>query len=323
MNKEIRVGIIGTGRHGARYAKHITEDVEGLSLSAVSRRSPEGKQQAEEWGAAYFQTWQELVAASEVDAVIAVTTPDLNEAIAMACVEAGKPLLVEKPLAITAAAALRMVSAFKKASLPLTVGQTLRYNSVILSLKKELSHMGKIFSFAAHQRLEPTLHPWLDDISIAGGGVILHTAVHMFDALRFITGREVKRVRASMLCHFNKHVEDLFIAQLVMGDDLVGTVDASKVGTGRSGRYEFVGEKCQLHGDQVHHVMEVIEGNSRRDLALPDERSTLIFLLQDWLAHLHGNGPNPIPGEEGLAAMKICDACRESALMNQWVELAL
>lgn len=155
----MRVGIIGTGRHGARYAKHIMADVDGLSLTAVSRRSPEGKQQAEQWGVAYYQDWQDLVASREVEAVIAVATPDLNEAIGMACVEAGKPLLVEKPLAINAAAGQRLVDSFKVAGLALTVGQTLRYNSVILSLKKELPRIGQLFSFAAHQRLEPTLHP--------------------------------------------------------------------------------------------------------------------------------------------------------------------
>ncbi len=321
VKKEIGIGIIGTGRHGSRYVRHLLADIDGFSLKGVSRRSPAGKLQADEWGVPYFQDWRELVAEGKVQAVIAVTTPDLNEAIGMACVEAGKPLLVEKPLAIDATAGQRMVDAFDKVGLILTVGQTLRYNTVILALKKELSSLGTLFSFAAHQRLEPTLHPWLDNPAVAGGGVILHTAVHMFDALRFITGREVCRVRASMFNRFNENLEDLFTAQLEMDGGLVGVVDAGKVGLGRSGRYEFIGETGQLQADQVHHVMQKIAGSQVKDQDLPEERSTIIHLLNDWLACLRGEAPNPIPGNEGLAALRICDACRLSAVKDDWVKI--
>ena len=41
------VGVIGTGKHGSRYARHIINDVDGLALTAISRRSEVGRQQAE------------------------------------------------------------------------------------------------------------------------------------------------------------------------------------------------------------------------------------------------------------------------------------
>ena len=42
----MQIGVIGTGKHGSRYANHIVKDVDGLTLAAISRRSPEGLDQA-------------------------------------------------------------------------------------------------------------------------------------------------------------------------------------------------------------------------------------------------------------------------------------
>ena len=48
-NRPWRVGILGTGKHGSRYARHVVDDVEGLELVAISRRSAEGRAQAAGW----------------------------------------------------------------------------------------------------------------------------------------------------------------------------------------------------------------------------------------------------------------------------------
>jgi predicted dehydrogenase len=321
MKKTLKIGIIGTGAHGSRYVRHIMNDVAGLELAAICRRSDEGVWQAKEWGVALYRDWRDLIKNPDIDAIISVTTPNLNMEIAEACVDAKKPLLVEKPLAVDSVKAQRMVDLFKQADLPLTVAQTLRYNSVILRLKKELARIGRLHVFHASHHLECIRHAWLDEPEIAGGGVIFHTAVHVFDALRFISGREVKRVRASMFQRHNSRLEDLFTAQLEMTGNLVGTIDACKLTRSRSGRYEFIGEKGQIHGDQVHGVLQLLDAKAITSLPVEAPASTLIPLLSDWCAYLIGERSNPIPGEEGLSAVKICDACRESAIGDRWVEI--
>lgn len=317
----MKVGIIGTGRHGTRYANHIINDLPELELTAISRRTSEGGEQAKMWEARWHADWRELVKNPSVEAVIVTTTPNLNVDIANACIEAKKPLLIEKPLGVDAQAAAEIVKKCDSAGLPLTVGHTLRYNSTVQAMRNELPRAGKLYSFHASQRLEQTLHEWLDDPKIAGGGVILHTAVHVFDALRYIIGREIKRVRATMYCRHNYCLEDIFIAMIEMEKGLVGTVDASKVGPARSGRFEFVGEKGQLQGDQVHGIIEFIHQAEIKPLSQEKPVSTLVPLLRDWRAYLTGHGANPIPGEEGFAAVKICEACLQSARENKWVEL--
>jgi len=321
--KRLGIGIIGTGKHGSRYANHISEDLKQFAkLIAICRRSSAtGQEQARHWQTKYFADWRHLVTDPEVDAVISVTTPNLNPAIASACLQHRKPLLIEKPLAVTPALAQTMVASFEQADLPLTVGQTLRYNPVVLGLRRELPKAGRLISFCATHQLEPSTLPWLTNPEQAGSGVIFHTAVHIFDALRFITAQEVVRVRASSFQIHNPRLEDLFSAQIEMSQGLVGIVLAGKVGPARAGRYEFMGENGQLQGDQVHGLLEMVRNMTITSLPHQTPGAAILPLLKDWLAFLSGKQANPIPGQEGLAAVRICDACRESASTDDWVTL--
>lgn len=322
MRKKIRVGLIGTGKHGSRYARHIIEDIhDRFELTAVSRRSAEGRAQAETWGAAYFSDWRELVASPRVDAVIVAATPNLNEEIGRHCVASRKPLLLEKPLATDLQQGKRLVGMFEEADLPFTIAQTLRYNSVIIALRDHLPSFGRLYSLFACQRLEISTLPWLAQPEVAGGGVIFHTAVHLFDALRFITGEEVVKIRAVARKIFNPRLEDAIVAEILLGNGALGIVDASKVGPARSGRYELVCEKGQLHGDQIHGILERIDGSRVTSLPLPPPVSTLVPLLRDWALFLAGKGTNPVPAREGLAAVTICHAARKSVLSGNWIEI--
>ncbi len=313
MAAALGVGLIGSGVHGARYAQHLGERAGGLRLVAISRRSGAGAEQARAWSCRWHPDWRDLVADAAVHAVIAAATPDLNPAIAAACAAAGKPLLIEKPLAVDPAAGEAMLAAMAAAGAPFTVAQTLRYNSVILALRAELGRAGRLCGFSANQRLERSSHPWLTEPAVAGGGVILHTAVHLFDALRFITGREVQAVRAESRRRFNPQLEDQVLATLRLEGDLLGNVDVSKVGPARCGRYEFVGEAGQLQGDQIHGRLAFVVGARAEALPVAAPGPTLPPLLADWERHLRGAGPNPIPAAEGLAALRICAACRRAA----------
>jgi len=313
MERPLGIGIVGTGIHGARYARHVREDLPGLALAAISRRSEAGAEQARAWGCRWHPDWRDLVADDGVAAVVAAATPDLNPAIAAACAAAGKPLLVEKPLAVDPTAGEAMLASFAGGPASLTVAQTLRYNRVVLALREALPRAGRLHAFAANQRLERSSHPWLEDPDVAGGGVILHTAVHLFDALRFITGREVVRVRAWTDRRHNPRLEDLFAGLVELSGGVVGTVDATKVSPARQGRYEFAGDAGQLEGDHIHGTLAFIDGAARQALPVAAPVPTILPLLADWERHLRGRGPNPIPAEEGLAALRVCDACVRSA----------
>jgi predicted dehydrogenase len=317
----MRVGIIGTGKHGSRYARHIVNDVSGLELSAICRRSPKRREQAKEWKCRSYEDWRELVGDDQVEAVISVVPPTLNLAIATACATAGKPLLVEKPLAADSAQASRIVALFEQSGLPLTVGQTLRYNRVIQLLRERLPHLGSLYSFATNQRLEPSTLGWHEQPELAGAGVSFHTAVHIFDALRYITGQEIRRVMAITGRRHNAALEDMLLALIEMEGGVQGVVDCSKVGAARSGRFEFVCKNGQLHGDQIYNTCREIHHSERTVVDPGEPVGTIIPLLLDWRDFLKNQGPNPISGSDGLKAVSVCEACLRSARRKIWVDV--
>lgn len=317
----MRIGIIGTGRHGSRYANHIVNDCDELQLAAIARRSDEGQQQAELWGARYLKNWQELVASSEVDAVICAVPPVLNIDIAKQCSKYGKPLLIEKPLSVNSVDGLDIVNTMKRAGVPLTVGQTLRYNPVVQKLREELPNQGKLYTAYANQRLEPSDIKWLENPLEAGAGITFHIAVHVFDALHYITGLKVVRVSAMCRICKTKHLEDLALIHVEMENGVAGIVDVSKLSTSRSGRYEFICEKSQLHGDQIHGYVNCVSANIERQLEKFPPVPTVLSLLRAWQQFLSGDGPNPVTGEDGLYAIRVSEASLESSEDSRWVNV--
>lgn len=318
----MRIGLIGTGQHGSRYARHIIHDVKGLQLAAISRRSSKRTTQAADWNCRAYEDWRQLIEDDGVEAVIGVVPPALNLEITRACIAAGKPLLLEKPLASSFEDAREIVWLCKSNRLSLTVGQTMRYNQVIKTIKEQLPALGILHSFSVNQRLEPSTLSWHEQPEFAGAGVSFHTAVHVFDALRYITGLEVLRVMAVIGQQHNAVLEDMLLVLVELDNGVKGTVDCSKVGRARSGRFEFVCNDGQLVGDQVHNSCARIVGMDIFPIASGEPVGTIIPLLQDWQRFLAGQGDNPVSGEDGLRAVQICEACLESARRASWVEVA-
>ncbi len=317
----MRIGIIGTGQHGSRYANHIINDISDLHLSAIARRSTEGKQQADDWRVEYHRDWRDLVSSPAVDAVICAVPPALNKDIAIQCGKYGKPLLIEKPLSINSVDGAQIVRIMQEADVPLTVGQTLRYNPVVRKLRDELPKQGKLYTAYANQRLEPSDIGWLENPKEAGAGITFHIAVHVFDALHYITGLKVVRVSAMCRSCKTKHLEDLALIHVEMENGVAGIVDVSKLSTSRSGRYEFICEKSQLHGDQVHGYVNCISADVERQLEKFPPVPTLLGLLKDWHGFLAGERANPVTGEDGLYAIRVSEASLESSEDSRWVNV--
>ena len=317
----MKIGLVGTGRHGSRYANHIVNDFEDVQLAGISRRSEKGREQARDWQTSLHQNYRELIESDQVEAVIAAVPPVLNMEIARFCARHNKPLLVEKPLATNSEDGEKIVALMRDAGVPLTVGQTLRYNPVIKKLREELPRQGRLFTVYANQRLEPSDLQWLENPVQAGGGITFHIAVHVFDALHFITGLKVIRVSAMCRICRTKNLEDMALIHVEMEKGVAGIVDVSKLSSSRSGRYEFICDNAQLHGDQIHGYVDKIAAAQESRIGSYRPEPTIPPLLADWFAFLKGEGENPVSGEDGLYAIRVSEASRESSEDSRWVNV--
>jgi predicted dehydrogenase len=320
---KIRFGLIGLGAHGMRYARHIMRDIDGAELYAVCRQDPaRGAAFAREHNVRYYREYLDLLNDPKVQAVVVVVPSHLNERICSTAVMAGKAVLVEKPLACNTREATNIIEATARSGSLLMVNHTLRFNAVVQALEAHLDEIGAIHTIAMNQRLEPPQKEWMDDFSRAGGGVILHTGIHMFDLLRYFSDDEVRRVYCETDRVFYEELEDMFVATLRLRRSKIRClIDAARYTEGRSGRIEIVGERGQLMGDHVHGYGMIIRGRKATPLEVPAPVNTVEQGLRAFLdAFLHDDAP-PITALDGYQAVEIAEACYHSVSTGDAVEI--
>ncbi|MCX8071350.1 MAG: Gfo/Idh/MocA family oxidoreductase [Candidatus Binatia bacterium] len=312
---KFRLGLIGTGRHGGRYANHIIRDLPEVELAAIARRNPaEAERQAQEYNCRAYTDFRELVAARDVDAVVAVVPPTVHKAIVEAAAAERKPLLLEKPAAPNVAEGMEILTTARRAGITVMVAQTLRYNGVVRCILEHLPEIGPVHSMRLGQRFEPSRPGWIDDPAVAGGGMLLHTGVHCFDLVRYLLKQEVARVACEWSRVNVRRTEDNFAAVLRLQDDrTLATIAGSRATGSRSGGIELAGEHGQLIGDHVLHSAVLVRGTETRNLELPPPVPTVREVLRDFVRAVRSGALVPIPLEEGLRAVAIVEACYRSA----------
>lgn len=323
MRGPLSVGLIGLGRHGRRYARHLAGGVRGVRLAAVSRRDEvAGRREASRLGCAFHPSWRDLVADPSVQAVCLAVPPGRHLEVARVVARAGKPLLVEKPLATTARDALALCRAFERAGLTLMVAHTLRYNPTVRSLKARLKTIGPVRALHGAMRQEPMPQAWKRDRRLAGGGCVLQIGVHLFDTVRYLTDEEPSRIWCQTRRVENPSVEDVASATLTLrGSGALCTLEASKVSGGRTGTITVVGERGQLVADFIQGTLTKVAGRLQRPLTVRGPEQTIKTVLEDFSLAVRRGRPPPVTGRDGLQAVRIAEACYRSAAQGRPVSL--
>ncbi len=325
----VRFGLIGTGKHGSRYAKHIAEDIPQAALVALCRRDrQEGEKLAATYGCTYYDDYHQLLGDDHLDAVAVVVPPSLHGALVSAACQAGKHILIEKPFAVSVVEARRLCSAISTSRVRCMVAHTLRFNTVVRTLKAHITQIAPLHSLYISQRFEPSPLLWLDRKAESGGGIVIHTGVHSFDLLRFLSGYEVSTVHCQTWAVFTKETEDNFTMLCQLTDPMhrhviSGLVAGSRSTDSRSGLIEISGEHGQLVGDHHHGFAYLIKGPERIPCPIEPAVPTVREAVQAFVDGLQNGTPFPITPEDGLRAVAIAEACYRSAESGQKVQVEL
>ncbi|MBH0209798.1 MAG: Gfo/Idh/MocA family oxidoreductase [Nitrospira sp.] len=316
MNRDrIGVGLIGVGRHGARYARHLVHDLPMASLRAVCRRHPEqgfqlpGADPVTVYGEAHA-----LIADPSVDVIVAVTPPLYSPEICRLAVQARKPLLIEKPLATTAADARAMMTLVHEAGIPCMTAQTLRFDRTIQHMKRVQSSLGRSLELDAVFQIE--IRKTAPDHVAGYGkrGALLEIGVHMLDLVRFLTGEEVQAVRCTM-----DHIppitpEQIVSIHLTTTGGTICRIEITRVVGERAGRAVWVGSQGRVAADWMRRriCVEMSSGEKTADVDIPPSL-TVLDTLSAFLQAVNDGTPMPITGEDGCRAVEIAEACYQSA----------
>lgn len=197
-----KIGVIGaTGYIATPYRKEIRTSGEDAQITALCarRRAPLEAAALEDNCEFITDSWQEVVENPEVNLVL-VTTPDaLHIDPVLANAKAGKHLFCDKPIGANADEAYRMWIAYRDTGLSHFVPYWARFEPVFLQARKivEAGTLGEIRGIVYRwHNPRPWAMPftWRDDASLSAGGSIADVGSHSYDAVRWITGLEAKRV---------------------------------------------------------------------------------------------------------------------------------
>ncbi len=311
---KIGLGLIGAGRHGLRYARHIIQDIPNARLQAVSRQHPEqGLDVPGSGGITIYGRPEQLIADPLVDAVILVVPPVLHKELCLAAVAARKPVLIEKPLATTYRDACVMVEAAARAGVPLMTAHTLRFDATVQSLLASRTRIGQPRQLVLTSHIETKGRNADHAEGYGRRGALLEFGVHLLDLVRVLTGEEIETVQCALDQKPPAHPERVAKVQLRTKSGIPCHIEVARVDAGRVGRAEWIGSDSQLLADWTNRHIRYKDSASRSEAWSTAMSPTVLTTLREFLNALQQQSPMPITGEDGLRAVEIAEACYRSA----------
>ncbi|AUV82277.1 gfo/Idh/MocA family oxidoreductase [Salinigranum rubrum] len=214
---KVRIGIVGLGNIGTYHAEFLGEVeradiVAGLDIDADARDAF-----AAEFGVETYADRSDLF--DQVDAVIVTTPNRFHEEYAVAALDAGVDVLLEKPLAHTLESAERIARAVRESDALCMVGFNNRFSNPVEVLKHDLraGRFGDVTHVEANyvrRRGIPGRGSWFTSKDVAGGGALIDIGVHAIDlSLYFLDFPEVVEVSGTTRSEFGIHDEYAYLRQ--------------------------------------------------------------------------------------------------------------
>lgn len=214
MAKPLNIGIIGYGFMGRAHSNGYRRvsnffDLEYTPVlkAACARNEEEVKKFAGVWGYESTETdWRKLIERKDIDAVDICVPNNLHKEIAIACAEAGKMILCEKPLAMNSAEGEEMCQAVERAQVPNIVWYNYRRIPAVTLAKNLIDEgrLGRIFHYRSQFLQDWTISTdlpqggaalWRLDVNAAGSGVTGDLLAHCIDTAIWLNGG-IKNVSA-------------------------------------------------------------------------------------------------------------------------------
>jgi 1,5-anhydro-D-fructose reductase (1,5-anhydro-D-mannitol-forming) len=328
----VRFGIVGFGLHAVRRLMPGFKLARSCKVTALSRRDmAKAKAASEEYKIPHvFSSTAELCRSPEVDAVLVTTPNSLHLSDVLTALEAGKPVLCEKPMGMNAAECRQMVEAARAARLQLGVAQVFRFEDSTARLKERIAagQIGRPI-FARSEFSYPGKNharTWLNDAKMAGSGPIGDVGVHCIDALRYILQDEVVRVSARGM--WDADSKDVEAAAHLSLEFSRGTLGAVLVSTRADYRtpIEFVGEGGVLRADDGLTVDRPININLKRNGVVVESEAisnqyAYARQVDMFAVAVRGEAAFPVSGEEGWQNQEILDVTLRSLKSGKFEEV--
>lgn len=342
MERKIGFGIIGCGVIADFHANALF----GLSEDAVlvgvaDARLPAAERFAREKQVRAFESVDELLACPEIDVVTICVPSGLHAELAIKAANAGKHIIVEKPMAITKEQLDAMEEACERNGVMLSSVAQSRFTSGVRKAKQaiEEGYLGKLVCADVYMKFNRSQEyyntgGWRGTKAMDGGGALMNQGIHGVDLLLYLAG-DVKSVYAvSKTLARQIEVEDTLSAVLEFKSGATGVIQATtSVYPGYPRRLELNGDKGTIvleEGNLVRWDMEdttlpavTLKSNVRSSASAPTDFSADNHTKQfkDVIQALRGGTKPLVDLREGRRAVDLILAIYQSAEERRVIEL--
>jgi predicted dehydrogenase len=311
----VRWGIIGCGDVTEIKSGPGFQKAEGSELVAVMRRDAV---KARDYAARHdvprwYDRADDLIADAAVDAVYIATPPSSHCDLALRVAAAGKPCLVEKPMALNHRECARMVEAFERRRVPLWVAYYRRALPRFLEVRDRLRDIGRLTS--VHVEVTAPLlkgddaKMWRVDPAIAGAGLLFDLASHAFDLLDFLVG-PLTRVSAIAINTGGTYAaEDVTTAAFEFESNVIGSGVFNFNAPSKTDAMTFIGSDGQIETPIFSDTDVIVRLDGDRRLEIRNPAHVHQPLIQTIVDDLQGRGTCPSTGESAARTSWVLDEC--------------
>jgi UDP-N-acetyl-2-amino-2-deoxyglucuronate dehydrogenase len=254
----MRFGILGCGVIGPHHARALA-GLDDAELVATADVNPErARKLADEHGCSHYSGLGEMLSNADLDAVCICTPSGMHATDAIAALEAGKDVVIEKPVDVTLRAADRLLEARRATGRKVAVISQHRFDGATLAVRDaiEKGRFGRLASGSAEVRWWRSQSyydsgGWRGTRELDGGGALINQSIHSIDLLQWLMG-PVAEVTAytGLLAHERIEVEDTAVAILKFASGALGTIVAT------TAAYPGLSATIAVHGDRGSAIID-------------------------------------------------------------------
>jgi UDP-N-acetyl-2-amino-2-deoxyglucuronate dehydrogenase len=255
---KLRFGILGCGVIGPHHAKAIA-GLQSAELVAVADVVPElAEELADEHGCSHYASLEEMLSGVDLDAVCVCTPSGIHAEGAITALEAGKDVIIEKPVEVTLKAADRLIEVQRTTGRKVAVVSQHRFDTVTRAVREAIARgeFGRLTSGSADVRWWRSQSyydsgRWRGTWELDGGGVLINQAIHSIDLLQWLMGEVVEvTAHTGLLAHERIEVEDTAVAILKFEGGALGTILAT------TAAYPGLTTRIAVHGDRGSAIVD-------------------------------------------------------------------
>ncbi len=318
----VRTGLLGAGRISRAYADALAATPAAELVAVADLEVEAAAALAREQDCAAFPSHRALLEEGGCEAVVVCTPPATHERLAVDALERGVAVLCEKPLALEAASAKRMLCAAEAAGVPFTMATKFRYVADV-ERAGELIAAGRIgevvlfeIAFAAAVDMS---HRWNADPTVSGGGVLIDNGTHAVDLIRHLAGPilEVQACEGRRLQQLA--VEDTAQLFVRTGEGVVGHVDLSwSLDKDQAHFLHVYGSEGLLRVGWQESLLRTGDGQVERFGDGYDKLDAFRRQLEDFAAVIRTGSAPRVSGADALSSVEVIQAAYRSLEEGRW-----